>query len=82
MITAFMGGPTSLISFHAESDDDNDTVGVGIEFSIFKPKESGKQVLRVFFLAFSYINLYMLFIVFQSSPQGWKDVCQSRGKYI
>ena len=38
-----MGGPTSLISFHGDSDE-NDTVGFGIELSVFKPKESGKQV--------------------------------------
>ena len=38
-----MGGPTSLISFHGDSDE-NDTVGFSIELSVFKPKESGKQV--------------------------------------
>ena len=44
MLTAFMDDATNIISFFADGDEEDD-VGYSIEWSIFKPKRSGQQVV-------------------------------------
>ena len=67
MFTRFMVDASNILSFKSESENSN--LKYSLEFWIFKPKPSGKQVLRK---KDSCVVIQIYFQVCASESQSWR----------
>ena len=68
MFTAFMDDAANIMSFYGDVDV-KDSVGYSVEFWMFKPRKSGRQVINPKGLL---KQLFKYFVVWITSDKDWE----------